>query len=63
MGILSLLEEECVMPKGSDQGFADKLYQRHFGKTAKFDRPKLTKRTTVMEHFSIEHYAGVVSCE
>eukprot|EP00966_Prymnesium_polylepis_P322517 7378774-Prymnesium_polylepis.1 len=30
-GILSILNEECVVPKGSDASFADKIFQRNAG--------------------------------
>jgi myosin protein heavy chain/myosin heavy chain 6/7 len=61
MGVLSLLEEECMVPKGSDEGFASKLMQNHMGKSTKFGRPKPTKKSAAVEHFSIEHYAGTVN--
>jgi myosin heavy subunit len=60
MGILAILEEECMFPKASDQTFKDKLYQNHMGKTAGFGKPgpktKLQKEVT----FELYHYAGVV---
>jgi myosin heavy subunit len=61
MGILSLLEEECMVPKGSDEGFANKLYTQHLGKTPKFDKPKPNRNALAFEHFSVAHYAGMVS--
>merc|ERR1712038_1121987 len=36
LGILSILEEECMFPKSSDKSYKDKLYQTHMGKTAAF---------------------------
>jgi myosin heavy chain 6/7 len=60
MGILSMLEEECMIPKGSDDGFASKLLENHLGKSPKFGRPKPNKKALAVEHFFIEHYAGNV---
>lgn len=60
MGILSLLEEECMVPKGSDAGFAQKLCQQHLSKTPKFSKPKPSKHVAIIEHFAIAHYAGEV---
>merc|ERR1712066_1203770 len=31
LGIMSLLEEECMFPKASDQTYKDKLYSNHGG--------------------------------
>ncbi|CAH0513186.1 unnamed protein product [Peronospora belbahrii] len=55
-GIFSLLDEECVVPKGSDSGFARKLYQRlqdHSNFSAsRSDQAEFT--------FQVHHYAGNV---
>ena len=32
MGIMSILEEQCMFPKATDMTFKDKLYQTHLGK-------------------------------
>ncbi|CEG40844.1 myosin-like protein [Plasmopara halstedii] len=55
-GIFSLLDEECVVPKGSDTGFARKLYQRlqdHCNFSA-------TKTDQADFAFHVHHYAGAV---
>jgi myosin heavy subunit len=39
MGILSILEEECMFPKASDKSFREKLYQTHMGKSPNFNKP------------------------
>ena len=31
MGIMSILEEQCMFPKATDMTFKDKLYQTHLG--------------------------------
>ena len=61
MGILSILEEECMFPKASDASFLSKLYDNHLGKSASFDKPKKQKNSKYERHFDINHYAGVVS--
>ncbi|TDH73611.1 hypothetical protein CCR75_004736 [Bremia lactucae] len=55
-GIFSLLDEECVVPKGSDAGFARKLYQRlqdHCSFSA-------TRTEQADFAFQVHHYAGHV---
>jgi len=59
MGVFSILEEESIVPKATDETFRDKLYERH-GKTSKaFLKPKISKKGGA--HFSVKHYAGIVS--
>lgn len=53
-GILSILNEECVVPKGTDATFADKLFQQCI--TNKRLKRPLKKR----EAFQIFHFAGQV---
>uniref|UniRef100_A0A8C2WD12 Myosin heavy chain n=1 Tax=Cyclopterus lumpus TaxID=8103 RepID=A0A8C2WD12_CYCLU len=60
MGILSILEEECMFPKATDSSFKTKLYDNHFGKSANFQRPRLDKKRKYETHFELVHYAGVV---
>ncbi|CAF0942947.1 unnamed protein product [Didymodactylos carnosus] len=43
MGILSILEEECIVPKASDKTFVEKLYTNHLGKHPQFGKPKPSK--------------------
>uniref|UniRef100_A0A8C4Z0T7 Myosin-7-like n=1 Tax=Gadus morhua TaxID=8049 RepID=A0A8C4Z0T7_GADMO len=59
MGIMSILEEECMFPKASDATFKAKLYDNHLGKTANFQKPRVIKGRPEA-HFSLVHYAGVV---
>jgi len=35
LGIMSILEEECMFPKATDMTFRDKLMQQHLGKNDK----------------------------
>ncbi|KAJ3371657.1 hypothetical protein GGF31_002636 [Allomyces arbusculus] len=54
IGILSCLDEECVMPKATDKTFTDKLHTLWKGKSAKYETPRF------QEGFIIHHYAGKV---
>ena len=59
MGIMSILEEECMFPKASDATFKSKLYDNHLGKNACFQKPRLVKGRPE-SHFSLVHYAWTV---
>uniref|UniRef100_A0A4W5N902 Myosin heavy chain 6 n=1 Tax=Hucho hucho TaxID=62062 RepID=A0A4W5N902_9TELE len=59
MGIMSILEEECMFPKASDSTFKAKLYDTHLGKNACFQKPRIVKGRPEA-HFSLVHYAGIV---
>ncbi|XP_031439916.1 myosin-7-like [Clupea harengus] len=59
MGIMSILEEECMFPKASDATFKAKLYDNHLGKNPCFQKPRLIKGRPE-SHFSLVHYAGIV---
>jgi myosin heavy subunit len=61
MGILSILEEESMFPKATDQTFAEKLTNNHLGKSAPFQKPKPPKPGCQAAHFAIGHYAGCVA--
>ncbi|XP_033846706.1 myosin-6-like [Periophthalmus magnuspinnatus] len=59
LGILSILEEECMFPKASDQTFKAKLYDNHLGKNKMFEKPRASKGKAEA-HFALVHYAGTV---
>jgi len=61
MGILSMLEEECIVPKATDKTYLEKLMGKHLGKNECFGKPKPPKKGAPEAHFQISHYAGVVS--
>jgi len=61
MGILSILEEESMFPKATDQTFAEKLNTNHLGKSPPFRKPAIAKAGQQQAHFAIAHYAGTVS--
>ncbi|XP_075431820.1 unconventional myosin-Va isoform X2 [Ascaphus truei] len=52
MGILDLLDEECKMPKGSDNTWAQKLYNTHLKKCALFEKPRLSNVAFIIQHFA-----------
>jgi len=60
MGILSILEEECIVPKATDKTLVEKLHSTHLGKHPQFGKPKPSKGKAEA-HFDIHHYAGTVS--
>lgn len=60
MGIMSILEEECIVPKASDNTFKEKMYSQHLGKSPHFGKPKPPKPGFAEAHFELHHYAGTV---
>ncbi|MEQ2261762.1 Unconventional myosin-Va [Xenotaenia resolanae] len=52
LGILDLLDEECKMPKGSDDTWAQKLYNTHLKQNAYFDKPRLSNKAFIIHHFA-----------
>nr|XP_026693787.1 unconventional myosin-Va [Ciona intestinalis] len=52
LGILDLLNDECRMPKGSDQSWADKLYDRHLKTSKHFDKIKISNTSFFITHFA-----------
>merc|ERR1712061_627080 len=60
MGILSMLEEECIVPKATDKTYLEKLMGKHLGKNEKFSKPKPAKKGKPEAHFEVHHYAGAV---
>merc|ERR1740123_2845695 len=59
MGLLSILEEESLFPKATDQSFAAKLIENLLGKEPNFCKP--TYKTDPDAHFGVVHYAAMVS--
>uniref|UniRef100_A0A667XW88 Myosin-7B n=1 Tax=Myripristis murdjan TaxID=586833 RepID=A0A667XW88_9TELE len=60
LGIMSILEEECMFPKATDNSFKAKMYDNHIGKSANFQKPRPDKKRKYEAHFELVHYAGVV---
>ena len=57
MGVLSILEEESLFPKATDQTFLEKLINNHMGKSPTFQKPK-QGGPDKDAHFAVVHYAG-----
>merc|ERR1711990_60878 len=60
MGIMSMLEEECIVPKATDMTYKEKLYKQHLGKCAQFIKPRPGVKRKFEAHFELCHYAGTV---
>ncbi|KAL2093411.1 hypothetical protein ACEWY4_010723 [Coilia grayii] len=52
MGILDLLDEECRMPKGSDESWAQKLYSSHEKSSSHFLKPRMSNSAFIVLHFA-----------
>ncbi|MGH0177060.1 UNVERIFIED_CONTAM: hypothetical protein FKN15_074205 [Acipenser sinensis] len=52
LGVLDLLDEECRMPKGSDESWAQKLYERHQNQNPHFSKPRLSNTAFIILHFA-----------
>ncbi|CAN9499418.1 unnamed protein product [Ophioblennius macclurei] len=52
LGVLDLLDEECKMPKGSDDTWAQKLYNTLLKQNAHFDKPRLSNCAFIIHHFA-----------
>ncbi|XP_069384870.1 unconventional myosin-Va isoform X1 [Paralichthys olivaceus] len=52
MGILDLLDEECKMPRGSDDTWAQKLYNTHLKTCSLFEKPRMSNRAFIIQHFA-----------
>nr|XP_040017636.1 unconventional myosin-Va-like [Gasterosteus aculeatus aculeatus] len=52
LGVLDLLDEECKMPKGSDDTWAQKLYNTLLKQNAHFDKPRMSNRAFIVHHFA-----------
>ncbi|KAF4098579.1 unconventional myosin-Vb isoform X2 [Onychostoma macrolepis] len=51
LGILDLLDEECKVPKGTDQNWAQKLYSQH-SKSGHFEKPRMSNKSFIVIHFA-----------
>ncbi|XP_074534427.1 unconventional myosin-Va-like isoform X2 [Halichoeres trimaculatus] len=52
LGVLDLLDEECRMPKGSDDTWAQKLYNTLLKQNAHFEKPRLSNTAFIIHHFA-----------
>merc|ERR1711879_1021449 len=60
LGIMSILEEECMFPKASDKTYKDKLLGTHLGKTPSFGKQTAKSKGQRDVDFELYHYAGTV---
>ncbi|KAK6739916.1 hypothetical protein RB195_008418 [Necator americanus] len=60
LGIISVLDEECILPKANDTTYVDKLNNLHLGKHPNFQKAKPPRGNQAAAHFAIVHYAGTV---
>merc|ERR1711941_195863 len=60
LGILSILEEECMFPKASDKTYREKLLGTHLGKTPSFGKQSAKSKGQRDVDFELHHYAGTV---
>ncbi|CAK6980853.1 unconventional myosin-Vb-like [Scomber scombrus] len=51
LGILDLLDEECKVPKGTDQNWAQKLYKQN-SSSAHFQKPRMSNTSFIINHFA-----------
>ena len=56
-GLLSILTEECLLPKGTDTAFAEKLHSAH----RKSSVVTNVKGSSTREGFGVQHFAGLVN--
>ncbi|XP_061093823.1 unconventional myosin-Vb [Conger conger] len=54
LGLLDLLDEECRMPKGSDESWARKLYDQHQNHSPNphFSKPRMSNTGFIIRHFA-----------
>ncbi|KAM8829263.1 unconventional myosin-Vb isoform 4-T4 [Spinachia spinachia] len=51
LGVLDLLDEECRVPKGTDENWAQKLYKQH-SVSAHFQKPRMSNVSFIIVHFA-----------
>ncbi|BFZ26086.1 hypothetical protein BsWGS_29125 [Bradybaena similaris] len=52
LGILDLLDDECKMPRGSDENWCQKLYDKHLNKSQHFAKPRMSRKAFIIHHFA-----------
>merc|ERR1712240_2129 len=60
MGILAMLEEECIVPKATDKTYLEKMMGQALGQAQVLCKPKPPKKGMPEAHFEVHHYAGTV---
>merc|ERR1711936_1115231 len=59
-GILAMLEEECIVPKATDQTYLAKMHKVHAGKNDSYKKPTPKETKQGGGDFILGHYAGNV---
>merc|ERR1712042_350139 len=59
-GILAMLEEECIVPKATDQTYLAKMHKVHAGKNDAYQKPTPKQTKQGLGDFILHHYAGSV---
>ncbi|XP_006511002.1 unconventional myosin-Vc isoform X2 [Mus musculus] len=52
MGILELLDEECLLPHGTDENWLQKLYNNFVNKNSLFEKPRMSNSSFIIQHFA-----------
>ncbi|XP_006831700.1 PREDICTED: unconventional myosin-Vc [Chrysochloris asiatica] len=52
MGILDLLDEECLLPHGTDENWLQKLYNNFVNKNILFEKPRMSNTSFIIQHFA-----------
>uniref|UniRef100_A0A8D0PBS7 Myosin VC n=1 Tax=Sus scrofa TaxID=9823 RepID=A0A8D0PBS7_PIG len=52
MGILELLDEECLLPHGTDENWLQKLYNNFINKNSLFEKPRMSNTSFIIQHFA-----------
>ncbi|XP_065589931.1 unconventional myosin-Vc [Cyrtonyx montezumae] len=52
MGILELLDEECLLPHGTDENWLQKLYNNFVNKNTLFEKPRMSNTSFIIQHFA-----------
>jgi len=59
-GIFAMLEEECIVPKATDQTYLAKMHKAHTGKSKAYQKPTPKQTKQGLGDFILHHYAGSV---
>merc|ERR1712142_1274401 len=59
-GILAMLEEECIVPKATDQTYLAKMHKQWTGKSTSYTKPTPKQTKQGGGDFILHHYAGSV---
>ncbi|XP_033621220.1 unconventional myosin-Vc [Fukomys damarensis] len=54
MGLLELLDEECLLPHGTDENWLQKLYNNFVNKNSLFEKPRMSDTSFIVRHFADE---------